>query len=149
MEGISYAKNPSKAETFADDTSLMTKFTEANLENTVAIITAFSKISGLHANLEETSELTKMPRSRSLTDTFTLLGVTFDSRMGKMVTKYDDKYNKVEGLIEKWKKRMLTIPGRLMIAKCILLSQYIYLFQTIKISEQMLERIQLQLSNFI
>ena len=52
------------------------------------------------------------------TDTFTLLGVTFDSRMEKMSSNYDEKYNKVEDLIEKWKKRMLTLSGRLMIAKC-------------------------------
>ena len=79
------------------------------------------------------------------TDTFTLLGVTFDSRMEKMSSNYDERYNKVEDLIEKWKKRMLTLSGRLMIAKCILFSQYIYPFQTIEIGEKMLEKIQLQL----
>ena len=70
------------------------------------------------------------------TDTFTLLGVTFDSRMEKMSSNYDERYNKVEDLIVKWKKMLLTQSGRLMIAKCIVLSQYIYLFQTIEISEK-------------
>ena len=62
-----------------------------------------------------------------------------------MDANYEEKYNKVKDLIEKWKKRMLTLPGRLMIAKCIMLSQYIYLFQTIEIKDTMLEKIQLQL----
>ena len=33
------------------------------------------------------------------TDTFTLLGVTFDSRMENMSSNYYEKYNKVEDLI--------------------------------------------------
>ena len=65
------------------------------------------------------------------TDTFTLLEVTFDSRMEKMSSNYDERYNKVEDLIVKWKNRMITLSVRLRLAKCILLSQYIYLFQTI------------------
>ena len=37
-----------------DDTSFLTKYSESNLENTIAVITAFAKISGLQANLDKT-----------------------------------------------------------------------------------------------
>ena len=49
IEGITYAKNTSKAETFADDTSILTKFTEANLKSTVAIITSWDELSSHQA----------------------------------------------------------------------------------------------------
>ena len=83
------------------------------------------------------------------TSTFTLLVVTFNSRIENMTANYEEKFNKVDDLIIKWKKRMLTLPGRVMIAKCILLSQYIYLFQTIEMKYTMLEKIQVQLNDFI
>ena len=49
----------------------------------------------------------------------------------------------------KGKIRFLTLTGRLMIAKCILLFQYIYMFQSLEIKNTMLEKIRMQLDNFI
>ena len=97
IEGITYAKNPSKGETFVEDTSILTKFTEANLKSTAAIIKAFAKISGLHANLDKTmvvplggsfevDNYAKICKELDLvwTDTFTLLqgGIFFRISVG-------------------------------------------------------------------
>merc|ERR1712082_37520 len=43
-----------KAQTFADDTSLLIERCEASLKGCVNFINSFSKISGLHANLDKT-----------------------------------------------------------------------------------------------
>ena len=43
---------------YADDTTIIIKRTEENLRNLVKIIQDFSKINGLHANLEKTSVTT-------------------------------------------------------------------------------------------
>ena len=52
IEGIKFARTESRVETYADDTTIIIKRTEENLRNLVKIIQDFSKISGLHANLE-------------------------------------------------------------------------------------------------
>jgi retron-type reverse transcriptase len=55
IEGVKFARWEYRAETYADDTTIFIKRTEENLRNLVKIITDFSKISRLHANLDKTS----------------------------------------------------------------------------------------------
>ena len=55
IKGIKFARTESRAETYADDTTIIIKRTEENLRNLVKIIQDFSKISGLHANLDKAS----------------------------------------------------------------------------------------------
>ena len=50
IEGIKFARMESRAETYADDTTIIIKRTEANLRNQ-----NFAKVSGLRANLDKTS----------------------------------------------------------------------------------------------
>ena len=54
LEGVKYAKRESRAECFSDDTTVFIKRTEKNLRALVKIITDFSEISGLQANLDKT-----------------------------------------------------------------------------------------------
>ena len=54
LEGVKYANREARAECFADDTTVFIKRTEKNLRALVKIITDFSKISGLKANLDKT-----------------------------------------------------------------------------------------------
>ena len=56
IKGINYAKPPPKSETFADDTSIMTKLTETNLRNPVGLISDFAKIRPWLSHLEESLE---------------------------------------------------------------------------------------------
>ena len=51
---VKYAKREARAECIADDTTVGIKRTEKNLRALVKIITDFSKISGLKANLHKT-----------------------------------------------------------------------------------------------
>ena len=106
----------------------------------VKIIQDFSKISGLHANLDKTSvtplgncfsiakedQICKDLNLKWVTE-FTLLGITFDSKLLKLYNNFEVKIIKVQSLIEKWKRRNLTLNGRVAIAKAILLSQFVYL----------------------
>ena len=82
-------------------------------------------------------------------DNFRLLGLDFDSRLKKLSSNFETKFLKVEDLILKWKRRQLTTSGRVSIAKALLLSQYVYCFTCIDISEAMTKKIQNQLDNYI
>ena len=108
------------------------------------IIQDFSKISGLHANLDKTSvtplgncfsiakedQICKDLNLKWVTE-FTLLGITFDSKLLKLYNNFEVKIIKVQSLIEKWKRRNLTLNGRVAIAKAILLLQFVYLLTTL------------------
>jgi hypothetical protein len=74
------------------------------------------------------------------TSNFRLLGIDIDSKLEKMTSNYDTKFLVVEDLILKLKKRLLTTMGRISIAKALLLSQYIYCFSCIDISDDMVRR---------
>ena len=126
--------------TYADDTTIIIKRTEANLRNLVKIIQDFAKISGLRANLDKTS-VTPLGENFSIASEdqicrdlklkwvteFALLGITFDSRLQNLYQNFEVKILKVESMIEKWKRRNLTLSGRVAIAKSLLLSQFVYL----------------------
>ena len=91
IEGIHFANYDCRAETYADDTTIIIKRTEENLRNLIKIIQDFSFISGLHANLDKTS-VTPLGKCFSIdpedqicrglklmwVTEFTLLGITFD-----------------------------------------------------------------------
>ena len=130
IEGIKFARMESRAETYADDTTIIIKRTEANLRNLVNIIQNFAKVSGLQANLDKTSvtplgdnfsiaaedQICKDLKLKWVTE-FTLLGITFDSRLQNLYQNFEIKILKVESMIEKWKRRNLTLRGRVAIAK--------------------------------
>ena len=116
IEGIKFARNECRAETYADDTTIIIKRTEANLRNLVKIIQDFAKISGLRANLDRTS-VTPLGENFSIASEdqicrdlklkwvteFTLLGITFDSRLQNLYQNFEVKILKVESMIEKYR----------------------------------------------
>ena len=94
IEGVKFARWEYRAETYADDTTIFIKRSAENLRNLVRIITDFSKISGLQANLDKTSvtpiggvfstdKEDQLCHDLGLkwVKKFTLLGITFDSKL--------------------------------------------------------------------
>ena len=162
LEGVKFANREARAECFAGDTTVFIKRTEKNLRELVKIITEFSKISGLHANLDKTTVVPlggnySIEKNDQLcsdlklvwVNTFKLLGLDFDSRLQNLNSNYEVKFLIVEDLIFKWKRRMLTTLGRVSIAKALLLSQYVYCFTCIDATDSMIKKIQQQLDSFI
>lgn len=162
LKGVKYANKESRAECFADDTTVFIERSEANLRALVKIIKDFANISGLHANLDKTmvvpigGNFGITTEDQICTDlklvwvnSFRLLGLDIDSKLQNLQKNYNTKFLIVEDIIEKWKRRKLTTPGRIAVAKALLLSQYVYSFTCIDISKNMIKDIQNQLDNFI
>ena len=80
---------------------------------------------------------------------FTILGVKIDNRLEKLNENFDTIYQRVNGLIHKWKCYGLTIPGREIITKSILLSQYTYIGSMLDMTDSQLGKIQNQLNQFV
>ena len=121
-------KQEARAEAYADDTTIGINRSETNLRNLVDIIRGFSKISGLHANLDKTHVMPIGPDSNpvnvlcpelglSWTKSFKLLGLDISSNRSLLNRNMEKKLIIVESLITTWEKRHLTTPGRVAIAK--------------------------------
>ena len=160
IQGVILPGGEARAEAYADDTTIGITRSETNLRNLVDIIRGFSKISGLHANLDKTHVMPIGPDSNprnvlcpdlglSWTDSIKLLGMDISSDLNLLNKNMEKKLIRVESLIATWEKRHLTTTGRVAIAKSVLLSQLVYPMQTLDLEDDMLERIEKKLYNFI
>ena len=48
-------------------------------------------------------------------------------KLEELQSNFEEKILKTKSLIEKWKRRKLTVSGRVGITKCLLLSNFVYL----------------------
>ena len=126
--------------------------------NCLKYLKLFAKTSGLQCNIGKTkvipigdfTEKGVCDDQHLVWDSsFTILGVSVDNRLEKLNENFDNIFQRVNGLINKWKCYGLTIPGRELITKSILLSQYTYLGSMLDMTDSQLEKIQNQLNHFV
>ena len=138
ITGITYATKESRAETFADDTTLFMERNESNLRNATKYIQHFHKISGLACNIDKTNVIPIGKHSNkhdqickdlnmNWDNTFTILGFEIDNKLEKLDNNFSKVKEKIKALIRKWKPYHLSLRGRITIAKTKLVSQIIYI----------------------
>ena len=130
---------------FADDTDIFTQASIRCIDAIVQELSDFGVHSGCKTNVSKTSCI-PLGRARyntslleDITDkygidfvqnTFTALGVTFcnDKSVEEIVNiNYNSKFEKAKSWVEIWSKRSLTLLGKVLIIKSLLLSQFTYL----------------------
>ena len=130
---------------FADDTDI---FTQASIQCIDAIVQELSEFgvhSGCKTNVSKTScillgwaryntslleDITDKFGTDFVQNTFTALGVTFhnDKSVEEIVNiNYNSKFEKAKSWVEIWSKRNLTLLGKGLIIKSLILSQFTYL----------------------
>ena len=160
ITGINYATKESRAETFADDTTLFMERTDTNLRNATKYIQQFHKISGLACNIDKTSVIPIGKQSDKTDqickdlkmvweDTFTILGFQIDNKLEKLDTNFDRAKEKIKALIRKWKPYHLSLRGRITIAKTKLISQIIYISTVLTPKASAIAEIQTLINNFV
>lgn len=121
-----------KTEGFVDDTSVIIKRTNEGIKCLKTILTEFSKVSGLNANLQKTQimaigDLTNLEvlnnAGMTVVDEITLLGMKSDNKIEKLHDNFEVVLKKVLGIVYFWERFNLSLPGRILIAKTFLLSQ--------------------------
>ena len=119
---------------YADDLSVFLEYSERDLRAVMTVLEDFYKLSGLEINRSKTQVVIfgKIPEGDyeickdlklSWKQSFKLLGIVFDTRLEKMFDNYTIAIEKIEKVISNWRFRFMTIYGRNVIAKTLLLSK--------------------------
>ena len=117
---------------FADDTLAILRRCEASVRNCVAALDQFAQLSGLHINRDKSSMIEfgitpaipfcpELPFKR--VKTFTHLGIIFTSDLSGMEVNIESKLKEIDVICKNWKNRNLSIYGKNIIAKTLLLSK--------------------------
>ena len=149
-----------RAQTFADDTSLIIQRCINSLRAWVKCIKLFSKISGIHANIDKTKvipfghnfnikDILYKEIPLEWEDSFTLLGINIDNKLLKLDRNFDKVHSKTLSLINDWRAQKIPLQGRINISKCLLVSQYTYVASILTLSEDQITKAQTAINNYI
>ena len=128
---------------YADDTTLILDGSERSLQNAMNTLNKFRDMSGLKINIDKTAAVwigsfknrnTKICNHLKINwnfnGTFDFLGVHFDTNLEEMVKQnYDKSFQAMKKMISNWKKRNLTVLGRVVVIKSLVLPKLSYMAQ--------------------
>jgi len=148
-----------KAYALADDCTLLVKPDTANLEQIIAILMHFTRISGLESNLEKTAlmmvgDLEPVPDDIinlgfEIKDEITLLGTKIKRHGLCYDSNQEIILEKIRKQVNFWKRFGLSLPGRINIAKTFLYSQINYLGCILPFSEQGKNNMSAEIEKFV
>jgi hypothetical protein len=126
-----------KTDVFADDTTAMLLTTIANITVLRHILTLFGNISGLRCNIDKTSIMPVGNKNAftaemvnvgfPVTNSIHLLGLDINDDLSSLSIAHAKTIEKIRKTISFWHRLRLSLPGRLNIAKTLLLGQINYL----------------------
>ena len=130
-------RETSCTEAFADDTTVGTIASQFSLDSLKNIISDFSVISGLKTNVEKSvlmciggpppPDLNLAESGFQIADNFTILGLNIKADLSNLQDCHSNSLVKIRNIIAFWQRFNLSLPGRISIAKNLLLPQINYL----------------------
>ena len=160
INGLNIGNFYIKKALYADDLTIFLEYSEIELENAIAILEQFRMLSGLQINNDKTQcvVIGNVPNNRKLCphlglkweQDFKLLGILFNGNLESMECNYEKTIEKVKKVIHNWRFRHLTVYGRTVIVKSLLLSKFANLLLALPdMSPVMIKDIEKLLFNFI
>jgi Reverse transcriptase (RNA-dependent DNA polymerase) len=153
------------AEAYADDLTIMIKWSVRNVIRIIEIIRSFGLVSGLDINVNKTQimitgiemhnrekeQIEEQLEGLKLVDKISILGVEIEGRRGHIesIKNWDKVENKILNMIRYWRQFNLGIGGRIMVGKTYLLSQVTYLLGILEIDDYRANRINTMIMEFI
>jgi hypothetical protein len=138
------------AEAYADDLTILFKLTEGSLGVILNILTEFEALSGLSINKNKT-QLMACGTERyaegeellgiKIVKEINVLGLIIDKELRQLDQNWEKVIAKVIRLCNYWKVFRLSIAGRVMIINMFLLSQCVYLMNTLELKPEIGERL--------
>ena len=161
IEGISLSDESShdiKITQYADDTCLFLK-DDSFIEDSLQEIQNFGSVSGLSLNLNKTEGLLigtlkhKLPRYNAIKwpkEPIRYLGIYIQNDMTKCYKQnWDDKIENMQKLIDCWRTRKLTLKGKIIILKTLVLPKIIYSVSLLPLPENLITRLNKMFYRFI
>ncbi len=136
---------------FADDTSILTLFVYTALLALKTCLEDFGAFSGLKCNIEKTvlmqvgNKTAITPEIASLgfsfSDSIKILGMDIDSDISRLDSNFERTAVSIDKSIAYWERYNLTLPGRINVAKSLLVSLLNYLGCFLMPSRNVLKKI--------
>ena len=147
---------PLKIKQLADDTTLFLQ-NKNDIMHARSILENFSSFSGLTLNQSKTKAL-KIGKNNeeeeipfNVTDKIKILGVVFKNnvRAQDIEDNWVSRINKMKTIIKSWSARDLSLHGKIVIIKTFLISQYIFIMQSVGLPDKVLNEINRTLYKFL
>ena len=144
-----------KISQLADDTVV---FVNSIKSGNIALkeIESFGKIAGPKLNLAKTNVITIFPQNECLqdlnwtTDPVKYLGIYISRNKG--ITEqmnWDNKLKKIQNVINMWKHRNLTLYGKVVVLKSLVVSQIVYLATALYVPKTFIQSLEKTMYNFL
>ena len=143
---------------YADDITMFLK-DKKDLDRALVVINLFSRFSCLEIN-ERKTEAMWLGSERNRQDQYynikwkqkvKIVGIVFSNTVpaSSLEENWSSRIEKIKRIISLWSRRNLSLSGKLCIIKTFLLSQYVYILQSLAIPETVLKEINTILFKFL
>jgi exonuclease III len=146
-------------EAFADDNNVMARLDEPSLNAIKESLEKFAVISGLHCNVDKSQILIigtdddppeyVINSGFSLVNKIKILGYNVTREFTELENNFTEKLEKLKSVIRFWERFRLSLPGRINVAKSLLLSQLSFLGSIIMPPDTVLDAIQKLINKFV
>ncbi len=144
VRGLIFDVNEYKLGQYADDAFILLDGSQLSLKAAMNILQSFSLLSGLKCNITKTKAIwignKKFSNERICPDmgliwsssNFTLLGIDFSPDLQQMVEiNYMKKLTKAKRILASWSQRHLSVVGKVIVVKTLVLPIFIHLFSAL------------------
>jgi hypothetical protein len=160
IEGIVIAGKEHLISQFADDTTFFLKTNQENIKNLFKYMKIFGVLSGLKINVSKTEILLMGSSNKNdlssdhqinIRSEVKVLGCNISKKLEETIEKnYEKAYNKLEGAIEFWSKKPLSIFGKINMLKSHIIPKLLYCITVLPSpSQEFWKKVQKLLHSFI
>jgi hypothetical protein len=153
-------RETNKNESFADDANNFTTLSLNSLARLKEILSLFKKLSGISCNVEKTCVMRignlegEIPDDVknlgfSFVEEMVLLGFTLSSTENMSLINFNPIIGKLQNSIRYWERFYLSLPGKITVYKCLLLSQLSYKASILKPDQNTVSTISDMFEKFI
>ena len=158
LPNISQQNNILKILLYADDITLFLQ-ERVDLKNALTLVTYFSKFSGLAMNRAKSEAMwtgsnhnnEDKPYEIKWTKSLKILGVYFENETPASYNEKNwiNRIEKINKIISQWYKRNLSLMAKICITKTLLISQLVFILQSLAIPDDILTKINTIIFRFI
>jgi len=148
-----------KSDSFADDNSVMTTPSLSSLSALKRILNDFRLVSGLSTNFEKTSimfigptvppPLEVVELGFEIVDKVKILGFEITNNRADITENFDTAIEKITKILQFWSRFYLSLHGKIMVYKTLILPQIAYYATIINPTEEQISQINSRIENFV